>query len=190
MFVKEDIGIEDKDTEWYANLKVAMTVYKEEHPSRIFIGQKDNYKNNNKRLNGYKGSLIKKQNNGIITELEKIELENINYDYGLEVMEIKKEIKYVNQNIINLLSRYEDVTIDNEVYEDWKDYFNKDNIVDIEEHRRILQYLIETKRQIEFSVNKNYASRNQGIEDTKLLSRNKYNTIIANLNDVIKEARA
>lgn len=221
VFVKEeDIGLEDKDTEWYANLKVAMTVYKEQHPSRIFKGQKDNYRNNNKIINGYKGSLIKKQKNGTITELEKIELENINYDYGLEFMEIKKAIKDVNQNIINLLSMY-DVTIENEVYEYWRDYFNKDNIVDIEEHRRILQYLIETKRQIEFSINENYASieeielifnkveeisklytdekliitseqlfRNLGIEDTKLLSRDKYNEIIAKLNHIIKEAGA
>lgn len=158
VFVKEeDIGREEKETEWYANLNVAMNVYKEMYPTRIFIGEKDSYKNNNKSLNGYKGSLIKKKKNGTITELEKIELENINYNYSSEILEVKKEIKEVNQNIINLLNRHEDITIDNEVYENWRHYFNKDNMVDIEEHRRILKYLIETERQIEDSVNEKYA---------------------------------
>ena len=222
VFVKEeDIGREKTDTEWYVNLKVAMNVFKDMYPNRIFIGEKDNYKNNNKSLNGYKGSLIKKQKNGTITELEKIELENINYDYSSEIVDVKKEIKAVNKNIINHLSRYEDVSINNEIYEDWKDYFNKDNIVDIDEHRRILQYLRETERQIKYSVNEAYASteeitliydkveeisklstnekltitaerlfRNQGVENTNLLLRNKYNAIISNLNDAIIEARA
>jgi hypothetical protein len=159
VFVKEEeIGREDNDTEWYANLKVAMKVYKDKYPNRIFTGQKDNYKNSNRSISGYKGSLIKKQRNGTITELEIIELENINFDYTSQMMDIKKEIKAINNNVFKLLKMYNAIEIDNEIYEDWKDYFDKDSIADIEEHKKILQNLKQTERHIQDSVKEKYVS--------------------------------
>ncbi|MBZ9693401.1 hypothetical protein [Clostridium sp. M14] len=42
-----------------------------------YIVVDNNYKNNNRKTNGKKGALIKKQNNGTITESEKVELEEL-----------------------------------------------------------------------------------------------------------------
>ena len=75
---KEDIGVDDKNTTWYKNLKQAVDLYKrnakENYQDSKFITVKSEDKLNKRKINGYKGSLIKKYKNGTITEEEEIKL--------------------------------------------------------------------------------------------------------------------
>lgn len=75
---KEDIGVEDKNTTWYKNLKQGIDLYKKDakrnHPDIEFFNVKSEAKLNKRKINGYRGSLIKKYKNGTITEEEENKL--------------------------------------------------------------------------------------------------------------------
>jgi len=57
-----------------------------------FVIVDKDYKNNDRKINGRKGYLIKKQNNGTITKEESIELDNIIQD------KINYQEEYKNKN--------------------------------------------------------------------------------------------
>ena len=58
-------------------LELGISQCKHDLQSKDWIVTKTNYKNNNRQLNGKKGGLIKKLNNGTITEDQKNELEEL-----------------------------------------------------------------------------------------------------------------
>ncbi len=99
------------------NLKEGIKQYKnsDSNKGKIFIASRE-YKNNNKKLNGEKGSIIKKINNGTATEQDEIrlkELESLINGTVNEEFRLIALFKDINENIGEItLSEY---------YDDYKD---------------------------------------------------------------------
>jgi len=94
---------------WETNIKEGIKYYKmlPTNADKVFTGSKE-YKNNNHKLNGELGSLIKKQKSKSITKLEKVRLNEIINSKTMEdktidekLMDIKVKIQSLNQEELN-----------------------------------------------------------------------------------------
>ena len=101
-------------------LKAGMRKYKKSLNKKGFSITTKNYKNNNRTINGLKGSLVKKENKGTITKEEQKKLDKIRDDE--KHREEEREVLIKSDNTYNInsmgLSEYSSKSIENEETDD------------------------------------------------------------------------
>lgn len=136
-------GMKDEDTIWYDNLKEAMKVYKDGHSNMVFIGTRE-YKNNDRKINGFIGSINKLEKRGKATseQIEKRDslLESKNYKEET-ITSIREQIQDISEK---LLEKDTECKFDS-LHEQIEEYFDdeKKDINDIEDCKDVLKYMKE-----------------------------------------------